>query len=98
MDPISDCVGKTLDFSTLQTNMKTITELHFHSAIGRIAMRMVPCKNICNLALQTLCEVRAFSEGCMETHHSITLSFFPRSVLFPSLSKSVVKDCFQRVL
>ena len=58
MDPISDRVGKTLDFSTLQTNMKTVTELHYRSAIGRIAMRMVPCKNICNKAVKMLCEVR----------------------------------------
>lgn len=58
MDPISDRVGKTLDFSTLQTNMKRITEQHFRSAIGRIAMRMVPCKNVCNIAFQVLCQVR----------------------------------------
>lgn len=57
MDPISDRVGKTLDFSTLQTNIKIITELHFKSAIGRIAVRMVPCKNVCNIAFKVLCQV-----------------------------------------
>ena len=57
MDPISDRVGKTLDFSSLQNNLKTITDLHFRSAIGRIAMRMVPCKNICNIAFRKICDV-----------------------------------------
>ena len=68
MDPISDRVGKSLDFSTLQNNLKTITDLHFRSAIGRIAMRMVPCKNICNVAFRKICDVGGVLCACLYTY------------------------------
>ncbi len=53
-------MGSNLDFSTFQQNVETITELHFSSAIGRVAMRMMSFKDICKDALQLLSQV---SEG-----------------------------------
>ena len=47
----------SLDFSTFRSNVETITELHFSSAIGRVAMHLVPCRDFCKDALQLLSQV-----------------------------------------
>ena len=44
----TDGLGKKIDFQTLSDNIKNIVELHFHAAIGRIALRMVECPSICD--------------------------------------------------
>lgn len=53
-----DKVNKTLDFQTLKSHLSNVTELHYHSAVGRVALRLVPCPSICNSAHKTLCQVR----------------------------------------
>jgi len=50
-------MGSNLDFSTFKSNVETITELHFSSAIGRVALHLVPCRDICKDALQLLSQV-----------------------------------------
>ena len=57
LDARKDQIGKAIDFQTLSDNMRSIIELHFHSALGRVALRMVPCVNVCSDALQMLSEV-----------------------------------------
>ena len=58
MDARVDQVGQNIDFQTFSQNIRDIIELHFHSAFGRIALRVIPCPNICSGALNMLCEVR----------------------------------------
>ena len=49
--------GQTIDYHTLRSNLATVAELHFRSAVGRWAVRQVPCPNLTTAAYQTLCEV-----------------------------------------
>ena len=58
MDARVDQVGQSIDFQTFSQNIRDIIDLHFHSAFGRIALRVIPCPNICSGALNMLCEVR----------------------------------------
>ena len=58
MDARVDQVGQSIDFQTFSQNIRNIIDLHFHSAFGRIALRVIPCPNICSGALNMLCEVR----------------------------------------
>ena len=53
-------IGRSLDYRTLRTNLTDIAELHFHSAVGRWALRQVPCPNLGTPAYQTLCDVSAY--------------------------------------
>ena len=52
-------VGRSIDYRTLRSNMTDIAELHFRSAVGRWALRQVPCPNLTISAFQTLCDVRS---------------------------------------
>ena len=58
-----DKVNKTLDFQALQKHLRNVTELHYHSAIGRVALRLVPCPSICNSAHKTLCQVKVVTRN-----------------------------------
>ena len=51
-------VGRTIDYRTLRSNLAEVAQLHFHSAVGRWALRQVPCPNLTTPAFQTLCDVR----------------------------------------
>lgn len=57
LDGRKDQIGKAIDFQTLSENIHSVIGLHFHSALGRVALRMVPCVNVCCEALKLLCEV-----------------------------------------
>ena len=57
MDARDDRVGKAIDFQTISEHMREIIDLHFHSASGRVALRLVPCTNVCSHALNLLCAV-----------------------------------------
>jgi len=57
MDARINQVGKSIDFQTFSQNIQNVIVLHFRSAIGRIALRMVPCPNLCSGPLNMLCEV-----------------------------------------
>jgi len=57
LDARKDQIGKDIDFQTISSSFKSIIGLHFPSAIGRVALRMVPCVNVCSEAIQLLCQV-----------------------------------------
>ena len=57
LDARKDQIGKDIDFQTLSSNFQSITELHFPSAVGRVALRIVPCMNVCSQALELLTQV-----------------------------------------
>lgn len=58
-----DKVNKTIDFKTLQNHFHDVTDLHYHSAIRRVALRLVPCPSVCNTAHKTLCQVMVVNIG-----------------------------------
>lgn len=62
----TDQVGKKIDFRNISENIHSIVDVHFPSAKGRIALRMVPCPNICASALQLLCNLNPTPVSKME--------------------------------
>ena len=73
-------VGRNIDYQTLSDNMAAIAQLHFHSAVGRLAMRQVPCPNLTTPAFQTLCDVSLHLTPSAHLHvltHLSSPSFSP---------------------
>ncbi len=57
LDSRRDSVSKDIDFQTLSNNFSTILGLHFPSAVNRVALRMVPCVDLCTQVLDNLTQV-----------------------------------------
>ena len=53
-------VGSSIDCMTLQDNLTHVAQLHFHSALGRWALRPVPCPNLTTPSFQTICDVSPY--------------------------------------
>lgn len=59
LDSRKDTISKDIDFQTLHDNFTNLLGLHFPSAVGRVALRIVPCVDVCCQALELLSQVCA---------------------------------------
>ena len=52
-----DSVNQQIDLHTVSLVMEEVLTTHYQYAAGRVAVRLVPCPNICSQAMDVLCSI-----------------------------------------
>ncbi|XP_054628623.1 membrane-associated phosphatidylinositol transfer protein 2-like isoform X6 [Dunckerocampus dactyliophorus] len=61
--------GKQADVNTISTAFDTVMRVHYPAALGRLAIRLVPCPAICSEAFSLVSNLSPYSydEGCLSS-------------------------------
>nr|XP_057926096.1 membrane-associated phosphatidylinositol transfer protein 2-like isoform X5 [Doryrhamphus excisus] len=61
--------GKQADVNTISTAFETVMRVHYPAALGRLAIRLVPCPAICAEAFSLVSNLSPYSydEGCLSS-------------------------------
>ncbi|XP_061788871.1 membrane-associated phosphatidylinositol transfer protein 2-like isoform X2 [Nerophis lumbriciformis] len=61
--------GKQADVTTISTAFETVMRVHYPAAMGRLAIRLVPCPAICAEAFSLVSNLNPYSydEGCLSS-------------------------------
>uniref|UniRef100_A0A3P8W177 Phosphatidylinositol transfer protein membrane associated 2 n=1 Tax=Cynoglossus semilaevis TaxID=244447 RepID=A0A3P8W177_CYNSE len=71
--------SKQADVNTISTAFDTVMRVHYPAALGRIAIRLVPCPAICAEAFSLVSNLSPYSydEGCLSSQDHIPLAALP---------------------
>ncbi|XP_029685210.1 membrane-associated phosphatidylinositol transfer protein 2-like isoform X8 [Takifugu rubripes] len=66
---VGDPSSKQADVNTISTVFETVMRVHYPAALGRIAIRLVPCPAICTEAFSLVSNLSPYSydEGCLSS-------------------------------
>lgn len=59
-----DSVSQQIDLHTISQVMEEVITTHYQYAAGRVAVRLVPCPNICSQAMDILCSISPSQSKC----------------------------------
>ena len=76
-----DSVSQQIDLHTVSQVMEEVITTHYQYAAGRVAVRLVPCPNICSQAMDILCSISPSQGECREIGGQSVSVFFFQSLL-----------------